>query len=378
MSKYKIAIICEANPATNPRPNRVIKAFKDEYEVTAIGRNATEIDGVRVLSYEVPKKRNFLQEILLHINVFMRNYRTLIFIPTRLKIAGYLQEYEFDFIFCHDLVLLPIVLENKKNAKVIMDLREYYPRECEENRRWRRLFAKFNDWMCREFLKQADYIYTIAPGIAREYEKNYNIKCNVIMSLPDMHDIFPDSPTTSIRLIHHGLASPDRRIEGMIEMMDYVDSRFSLDLMLVKAPAHSEYYAHLEKMANTRSNVRIIPPVPFEEIIPFISQYDMGIFLCPPTTFNLLHCLPNKFFEFIQAHLAIIIGPSPEMAEIVEREGLGIIAQSFAPQAVGERLLNMTRDELTSYKRASKSAAQLYNSNQNKKVLKEVIAKMCS
>ena len=159
--------------------------------------------------------------------------------------------------------------------------------------------------------------------------------------------------------------------------MDYVDSRFSLDLMLVKVPAHSEHYARLEKMANARSNVRIIPPVPFEEIIPFISQYDMGIFLCPPTTFNLLHCLPNKFFEFIQAHLAIVIGPSQEMAEIVERESLGIVAKDFAPQSVGERLINMTYDELISYKRASKSAAQLYNSNQNKKVLKEIIAKMC-
>ncbi|MGP1580719.1 MAG: hypothetical protein ACTTH5_06850 [Wolinella sp.] len=199
MSKYKIAIICEANPATNPRPNRVIKAFKDEYEVTAIGRNATEIDGVRVLSYEVPKKRNFLQEILLYINVFTQNYRTLIFIPTRLKIAGYLQEYEFDFIFCHDLVLLPIVLENKKNAKVIMDLREYYPRHIESSRRWRILFQKFNDWMCREFLKKVDYAYTVSFGYSHEYEKNYGIKCDVIMSLPDISHIKPTTQKGLIR-----------------------------------------------------------------------------------------------------------------------------------------------------------------------------------
>ncbi|MCI5632927.1 MAG: capsular biosynthesis protein, partial [Helicobacter sp.] len=90
------------------------------------------------------------------------------------------------------------------------------------------------------------------------------------------------------------MASPERGIEGMIETMDYVDSRFHLDLMLV-ANYNQEYLQQLEHMPKQRENVRIIPPVSFEEIIPFTSKYDIGFYILQPTCFNTLHMLPNKF-----------------------------------------------------------------------------------
>ena len=127
----------------------------------------------------------------------------------------------------------------------------------------------------------------------------------------------------SIRIIHHGMASPDRYIHKMIEVMDYVDDRFTLDLMLVST-YYQDYFKTLQQMTSDRKNTRIIPIVPFEEIIPFTSQYDIGMFLVPFSTFNLKMCLPNKFFEFIQARLAIAIGPSPEMAKLVQQYHLGI------------------------------------------------------
>ncbi|WP_104745876.1 hypothetical protein [Helicobacter pullorum] len=89
----------------------------------------------------------------------------------------------------------------------------------------------------------------------------------------------------SIRIIHHGMASPDRYIHKMIEVMDYVDDRFTLDLMLVST-YYQDYFKTLQQMTSNRKNTRIIPIVPFEEIIPFTSQYDIGMFLVPFSTFN--------------------------------------------------------------------------------------------
>ena len=151
------------------------------------------------------------------------------------------------------------------------------------------------------------------------------------MLINNIHFDFTSFPThyvqeNSIRIIHHGMASPDRYIHKMIEVMDYVDSRFTLDLMLV-ATYYQDYFETLQQMAAERQNTRIIPIVPFEEIIPFTSQYDIGMFLVPFSTFNLKMCLPNKFFEFIQARLAIAIGPSPEMSKYVKTYNLGIISQ---------------------------------------------------
>ncbi|RAX55506.1 capsular biosynthesis protein, partial [Helicobacter monodelphidis] len=126
----------------------------------------------------------------------------------------------------------------------------------------------------------------------------------------------------TIKLIYHGMAGRERGIETMIETMDYVDERFSLDLMLVKT-ADIDYFNQLQNLAHSRSNVRILNPVAFEEIIPFTTQYDIGFYILQPSNFNGYYALPNKFFEFIQARLAIAIGPSKEMARYVQQYDLG-------------------------------------------------------
>ena len=175
-----------------------------------------------------------------------------------------------------------------------------------------------------------------------------------------------------IKIIHHGYASPDRVIEGMIETMDYVDSRFHLDLMLV-ANYNQEYLQQLEQMAKTRKNVRIIPPVPFEEIIPFTSRYDIGIFLCPPTTFNLANCLPNKFFEFIQARLMVAISPNPEMARLVRQYNLGIIAKDFSPQEMAKSLNALTKEQILQYKENANKTAKILNAEKEGEKLLNII-----
>ena len=373
-NRLRVATVCEANPAKNPRPNRVIQALQKDHELTAIGRHATQIEGVEVLSYDSPKKRNFWQEIGLYRDVFLRRYERLVFIPTRLKIAEYLDQREFDLIFCHDLVLLPIVLAHKKSAKVIFDAREFYPKQCEDDWRWKILFADFNDWLCRTFLKEVDCAYTVGEGIAQKYGEEYGVKMSTLMSLPLLSHCSPAlrGEREKIRLIHHGVANSNRQIELMIEMMDHVDDRFVLDLMLMKSGRES-YYESLMERVKERQNVRLIPPVTFEEIIPFINQYDIGLYLLPPTGFNTKYALPNKFFEFIQARLAIAIGPSPEMARIVQKENLGIISKDFTPLSMAKALNQLTHEEILAYKQNADRAAKIYNAKENEKILQEVM-----
>ena len=175
-----------------------------------------------------------------------------------------------------------------------------------------------------------------------------------------------------IKLIYHGMASKERGIEKMIEIMEYLDSRFTLDLMLVKT-ADEEYYKNLESQVSQAKNTRIIPIVPFEEIIPFTSQYDIGFYILQPTNFNGYNALPNKFFEFIQARLAIAIGPSPEMAKLVQQYHLGIISKDFTPKSMAESLNKLTKEEILQYKENSNKAAKILNAqNEGEKLLKIV------
>ena len=45
-----------------------------------------------------------------------------------------------------------------------------------------------------------------------------------------------------------------------------------------------------------------------------LNAHDVGVYVLPPVSFNHLWALPNKVFDFVQGRLALVVGPSPEMA----------------------------------------------------------------
>jgi len=168
--------------------------------------------------------------------------------------------------------------------------------------------------------------------------------------------VFEESDKLFLRVIHHGVAMPHRKIENMIDMMEHLDQRFRLDLMLM--PTVPKYLESLEQRARRDGRIRFLPPVPMQDLVTFSSAYDIGLFLLEPSSFNNLHVLPNKFFEFIQSRLAVAIGPSPEMARIVEKYECGVVAHSFAPADMAQALMQLDAERIDHFKRQADAAAR--------------------
>ena len=101
-----------------------------------------------------------------------------------------------------------------------------------------------------------------------------------------------------------------------------------------------------------------------------LNAYDIGFYILKPISFNTLHALPNKFFEFVQARLMVAIGPSPEMAAYVERYGLGVVAKDFTPESMAAALSDLTQERIMEYKmNAHKCAWELSSEPNNEKIL---------
>ncbi len=120
----------------------------------------------------------------------------------------------------------------------------------------------------------------------------------------------------------------------MIEAVQRSDADVTLDLFLVDDG--SPYLESLRHLASADPRVRIHPAVPLEALVATLNEYDVGLSVFPPTTFNLAWCLPNKFFDFVQARLGVIIGPSPEMVREIEEHGFGAITDDFSPEALAK------------------------------------------
>jgi glycosyltransferase involved in cell wall biosynthesis len=203
---------------------------------------------------------------------------------------------------------------------------------------------------------------TVGSGIAEKYREEFGLAADVITNAPAYVALpFHATDPEQIRLIHHGGAIRERNMEEMVEVLALTDARFSLDFMLIEGTPG--YLTKLRAWAERRvpGRVRFRQPVAPAQIAETINEYDMGLFLIPPVNLSYAMALPNKFFEFIMAGLAVAIGPSPAMASIVRQRHLGIVADSFAPADLATRLNRLHHDEIDAMKRHSLAAARELN-----------------
>jgi hypothetical protein len=109
-----------------------------------------------------------------------------------------------------------------------------------------------------------------------------------------------------------------------------------------------------EKHAHGR--VEFHAPVPPSQIVETIATYDIGFYVLAPSSYNNRMALPNKFFDFIAAGLAVCIGPSPAMAALIEHYRFGVVAPDFEPKVVADTLNNLTIEHIQAMRDAARAA----------------------
>jgi glycosyltransferase involved in cell wall biosynthesis len=269
-----------------------------------------------------------------------------------------------DAFHANDWNALPVAAEaaRRLGARLVFDAHEYAPLEFENRTLWRLLYAPVITHLLRVYATRADASMTVASAIAERYRREFGFAPEVILNAPDAVPL-PDKVgrgSGEVRLIHHGAAIPDRRLEEMIKAVALCDGRFSLHLMLTGDTA---YVNALKRTADALAPGRVSfhEPVAPADIVRRVAEYDVGFCFIAPTNYNYLVCLPNKFFDFVAAGLPVCIGPSPSMAEVVRERGFGVIAASFDPRDLAAALDGLNRERLSRMRRAARAAAREIN-----------------
>lgn len=267
-----------------------------------------------------------------------------------------LEESDFDLIYVADLHMLPIIVKARENAKIIFDAREYYPLQYEDSLSFRFLEKDECIRILKQTLSHCDKVLTVSPGLANAYKKNFGITAELLLSLPSYQDqTISNVSDKAIKILYHGMANRNRKIENYINLLEHLHVDAELHLYLV---GDKIYIEELKNVAIDNLKVIFHEPVEFKNIISTVNKYDIGICYYEPTSFNLRHCLPNKFFEYIQARLVIAIGPSPDMAEITKEYQCGIVSEDFSIKSLSLELNSLTRAKINTIKQNSDRAAK--------------------
>lgn len=378
--KAGICIISFSDLTNDPRVRRQINALKDSYDVTTLGLKKSEINGVR--EFVLCDNRTRYDRVRSRLRFFLaRLFKDLYPDYIKLKypieaVMETLSNEKFDFIIANGLEALIIAQEIAKRDKtpIMLDAHEYEPRMIEDNWSHRLFINPYKDFLCRKYLSMVSAMTTVSYGIAEEFKKVYGIKPDVIMNVPQYQEIeLKKVDPDNIRIIHHGLAHPARNLEDMLYLMPLLEKRFHLTLMLVVRDRR--YFARLKRLVEQICPERVDfrEAVPFDNIIPAIFHYDMELIVFNPTSLSLKFTLPNKFFESIMAGLALVIGPSPEMKNIIEEFNCGFISSSFKVKEIASLINTLTPEKIIEKKKASLKAATILNEeNEMDKLLKIV------
>lgn len=377
----KILVIVFSDLNHDARVLRHVNFLKSDYTVTVACLDAPANQGFEIFRLRSPKLsllKKFISGLLLLSRFYGTAHRILYPYSTSFKT---LAKQNFDLVIANDVETLPVAFTAAGTfGKVLFDAHEYAPRHFENVRTWRIFFQAFNIHLCKKYIPNVQGMITVGRKIAEEYAKNFGLMPIVITNAPAYRAYQINPVVNPIRLVHHGIGTPSRKIEIMIEMMRILPDHYTLDLILVTPPSASPqtraYIDRLKEQAKFTNRIRFVPPVPVDQIVPRINQYDIGLIIIPPINFNYANGLPNKFFDYIQAGVALAIGPTPEMAEIVKTHNLGVVSENFTPESLAEKISVLSVEQINAFKQATSTAAKEHNAEKNKEILLTLVSEV--
>ncbi|MDK8098947.1 MAG: glycosyltransferase [Winkia neuii] len=338
-----ILVISYSNIPKDARVLRQLSVVKEFGHVTtlAYGDKAVWADEHLQIDSSLPSLPQTLPGVAALASHRFRTAEKLI--PAARRGAELVAGRKFDAIVANDARALPLAMKlSGGGTPVWADLHEWAPEERTQVLSWRLLVAPFMRDICAYYLPKTAAQTTVGEQIAKLYERDFGVRPLLMRNAPAWQQLSP-SPVDEdkIRLVHSGSAVPGRSIEKMIEAVKQLDDRFSLDFYLTSAGDGGRYLRSLKEIAGVDSRITFHNPVAPADLPATLNAYDVGIFWIPPFNTNARLTLPNKLFDFVQARLAVAVGPTVEMANVVNRYGLGVVSEGFQSADIARTLSNL-------------------------------------
>ncbi len=279
----------------------------------------------------------------------------------------------FDVVVANDARAIPLAIEVANGARVWADLHEWAREENSTSLPWRLLVGPYMDALCRKYLARLDALTTVNESIASLYHEVYGVSAGVVRNAIAFQDLAPGTVDPEhIRLVHSGVAVPERNIEALIETTRRLDDRFTLDLYLMGD--EDGYLGQLKRLASEVPRVTIMPPVAPSELPSTLNRYDLGVYLLPLRTLNHRLMLPNKFFDFVQARLGLLISPATETSALIAQYSLGPTLTDHSVEGLVSTLSALSSDEVAQYKLNSHNAARELSSITDRETMRQTLS----
>lgn len=281
----------------------------------------------------------------------------------------------YDLVVANDARALPLAFAVAEGAPVWADLHEWAAEENSTVLSWRLLVGPYMDALCRRYLPRAAATSTVGAAIGELYHERYGIeRPALVRNAGPWQDLVPSAVEPGrIRLVHSGIAVPERNVEALIDALHALDDRFTLDLFLVGT---EKYLTALRARADGSPRITFHAPVHPTELPATLNRYDLGVYLLPLRSVNHRLMMPNKLFDFVQARLGLLISPAEETSAIIARYGLGPALPDHSVAGLVAALSPLTDEQVAAFKQHSHDAAHELSSASDEATMRALVARL--
>lgn len=307
------------------------------FEVTLIGRKLKNSLPLERSYKTIRMKLLFTKGALFYAEYNIRLYLLLLFRKTEVILSNDL-----------DTLLASYLASSLKQSKLVYDSHEYFTGVPEIINR---PFVK-STWESIEkwIFPKLKVIYTVNDSIANLYRNKYGKELKVIRNVSKK----PEQKETKTRaelglpqnqniiILQGSGINVDRGAEEAVQAMRYVDNALFLII------GSGDVIVTLKEMVtemNISDKVRFLGKLPYDEMMQFTRNADLGITLDKDTNINYRYSLPNKVFDYIQAGIPVLASNLVEVANVIKTYNVGDIVESHEPKAIAQIMTEMLGDE---------------------------------
>lgn len=259
----------------------------------------------------------------------------LFFLLGNLRFFWFLLWRKWDGVIAYDLAALPgcwlAALFRRK--VVLLDSRELFTQT--PFLLHRPLVRRMWEFAERLLYPKVAYIITVSPPIAQYYQQRYGKPVWLIYNLPPRASAFGEPSLSRKLLLYQGMLHPYRGLEEIVMAMTYAKD-WSL-WIIGDGPLRPELerLVHQHKLHDRVHLWGMISP---EELPTYTKQATFGISGELPRGLNHTYAMPNKFFDYLQQGIPVLVGEAPLLQKLVRHYRCGAIVSPWRPEYISRLL----------------------------------------
>ena len=344
------AIVTVTNDlTTDQRVHRTCVALgKAGYEVLLVGRERKNSLKLAERSYSMHRMKLWFDKGPL----FYANHNLRLFFLLLRRHADLIVSNDLDTLLgCYAAWKIKSLFGRK--TSLLHDCHEYFRGVPELV--GRKITTRFWKAMEDHIFPKLKAVIAVNRSVANIYEQEYQVPVTVIRNVPfrRVPGMPADKGSYGIEpgqkvILYQGAVNVDRGLEEAIQAMKFL--RTDAKLVIAGTGDVFDNIRQFAKDQKVSGKVVFLGQIPFQELYTITLMADLGISIEKDVSLNYHYALPNKFMDYIQAGVPVLISPFPEMKAVVDKYFIGETIENHDPMHLAQRidsmLMNTGRMEL--------------------------------